>query len=571
MTQLDFADIRTDIVDCLEATRSEFEGLDLPAEASDRLDRAREVLDSDGRLQIALLGEYNAGKSSLVRALTGAEVGIDADVETTEPEAYHWNGVDLIDTPGVQSQSTEIDHDRMARETTIDADLVIFVLTASGFNDRLASCFEHVVGPEGLGLASKTFVVVNKMDQTSAPDEHVLGDIRRAMHPHDDLPVQPAAVRDWLEASSVEGEVGTRLRQRSRMSTLFDRLDTFVDRRGALGRLTRPLQHLERAIDAAREDLSGDDEAVKRRFEYLRRRRHTVERAIAELDEKKSVWTSRIRLGVREDLEGVVGSIDETTSREELEALVDEQMRRARSRLESLRHEIVGDLRAWVSDLRDDLTDIDESPLGRALLEPDESADAAVEAPDFEDSPSHLGDPVRMARKLTDDGLDRFLQKAAASPDALRDTIYQTGKKLGYKFDPWEAVKAGEKLSDVLGKISKAMPVISLGLEIWASYREEREADEREKRLAEARMKVREAFGEMADERADAMGATVDRFREEMLEPVVDSIDEEMEALTRRESNRDAAVGRLGELNRRSRRLRSRIMNDARARGDEVE
>jgi DNA anti-recombination protein RmuC len=115
------------------------------------------------------------------------------------------------------------------------------------------------------------------------------------------------------------------------------------------------------------------------------------------------------------------------------------------------------------------------------------------------------------------------------------------------------------------------MPVISLGLEIWASYREEREADEREKRLAEARMKVREAFGEMADERADAMGATVDRFREEMLEPVVDSIDEEMEALTRRESNREAAVGRLGELNRRSRRLRSRIMNDARARGDEVE
>ena len=53
-------------------------------------------------LTVAFVGQYNAGKSTTISALTGRrDVRIDSDVATNETSVYQWNGIKVIDTPGL--------------------------------------------------------------------------------------------------------------------------------------------------------------------------------------------------------------------------------------------------------------------------------------------------------------------------------------------------------------------------------------------------------------------------------------------------------------------------------------
>ena len=133
-------------------------------------DGAFEVFEAKAKYRVSLLGEFSAGKSSLIMALTGAEVATGAGVTTSETKPFEWKGGTLVDTPGIQAEADNTDHDEIARTSTLDADLILFVLTNERFNDRLATHFHFVAGPDGLGLADKMLVIVNKMDREFDPD-----------------------------------------------------------------------------------------------------------------------------------------------------------------------------------------------------------------------------------------------------------------------------------------------------------------------------------------------------------------------------------------------------------------
>lgn len=75
----------------------------LPAGSEAELDRALAGLRQveRGALAVALVGEFNAGKSSLVNALVGepgAAVGVTPT--TVAADSYDWRGLTLLDTPG---------------------------------------------------------------------------------------------------------------------------------------------------------------------------------------------------------------------------------------------------------------------------------------------------------------------------------------------------------------------------------------------------------------------------------------------------------------------------------------
>ncbi len=111
-----------------------------------------------GPVRLVATGEYNAGKSSLLKALTGAEILIHSDVTTSEVHEYSWHHVLLVDTPGVKAG--EALHDERAEEALRDADLVIFVITVDLFDDATAAHLRHVAFD--LGKLEQMVIVVNK-------------------------------------------------------------------------------------------------------------------------------------------------------------------------------------------------------------------------------------------------------------------------------------------------------------------------------------------------------------------------------------------------------------------------
>ena len=221
------------------------------------------------------------------------ELKTGADVTTTQIAEYPWQGVVLVDTPGVQSQATDVDHDRIARDATVHADLILFVITNELFNDRLAQHLHYVIGKKGLRLAHKTAIVVNKMDRETNPDEVICSEVCRVLGEHRDLPIWFCAAERYLQASKLTGPLQVRFRRESRVDQLMDHIDGFVHDRGLTGRLTTPLQVLEDLLDVAEESLA-DSEEVKNEAELLRRQKRQERRQHDTIDVK---W-GRLRLGV---------------------------------------------------------------------------------------------------------------------------------------------------------------------------------------------------------------------------------------------------------------------------------
>ena len=75
--------------------------------------------------RVMVFGTYNAGKSTLINALIGAEVARVADEPATDKvTTYPWRGFLLDDTPGIDAP---IAHEQVTRAHVETCDAVLFL------------------------------------------------------------------------------------------------------------------------------------------------------------------------------------------------------------------------------------------------------------------------------------------------------------------------------------------------------------------------------------------------------------------------------------------------------------
>ena len=81
-------------------------------------------------LSIMVYGVYNAGKSTLINALAGAEVAATGDIPlTSQVSEYLCGAFKIIDTPGIDAP---IAHEKVTKEQLQKADVIIFVVNPIG-------------------------------------------------------------------------------------------------------------------------------------------------------------------------------------------------------------------------------------------------------------------------------------------------------------------------------------------------------------------------------------------------------------------------------------------------------
>ncbi len=101
-----------------------------------------------GLLTVAFIGQYSAGKSTIISALTGRrDIHIDADIATDKTSDYDWNEIKLIDTPGLFTDRQ--DHDEMTYSAIAKADLLVFCLTHMLFDDYTVENFKKLAYDKG--------------------------------------------------------------------------------------------------------------------------------------------------------------------------------------------------------------------------------------------------------------------------------------------------------------------------------------------------------------------------------------------------------------------------------------
>lgn len=160
-----------------------------------RLNNTIEQLQNT-RPRVIVYGKYNSGKSTLINALIsqrGEEVTATADhPKTAVSKAFDYRGADLLDTPGILAPE---DHEQVAKETLLNAELVLFVVSTQGAFDEAKVVSElHQIIDSG----RPTLIIINDKDG-------YLGFDGEGLHPNLELILQKA--RSNVGQRGVNGQV----------------------------------------------------------------------------------------------------------------------------------------------------------------------------------------------------------------------------------------------------------------------------------------------------------------------------------------------------------------------------
>lgn len=529
-----------------------------PSGWEERLKEAKEGLSIDGTLRVALLGAYSAGKSSLIASLTGADVGIDADVATQEVTPYPWRGLELVDTPGVQADVKDTKHDKLAHEAVVDADLVLFVVSNELFTPRLAEHLHHVISPGGLGMAKKTAIVVNKMDRETNSDEVIISEVTRALGEDVDLPIWLCAARKALQAREAPDKIKGRFMRQSRIPTLIENIDEFVRETGPLGRLLTPIQITEHVLHQA-ESALVDEEGAKDTLELIRRQQRVMTQLENRFSEIQLQNKKKVRSALQQAARTAVEKVEETTTSDDVEILFKSGMTAARAELDNLFEALSGSLRNAFQEALGRLDDISTSDLAVRVSQfaAERGDETTVEAEGK--APGKNPSLPRVAKGGVK-ALGEALEHAAKNPDHMHDIVYNVGKKVfKHKFRPWEAVNKGKALAKWAGKAGKALPFLAAAVDAYANYQEEKVKEERERHRAQMRIALRHAFANQSDIEAKSVEAAIQAFTEGPVREASQQLEEAARSITESRESLDESGRIISRLKTQLRELRSEL------------
>ncbi|WP_028057918.1 Rab family GTPase [Candidatus Solirubrobacter pratensis] len=172
--------------------------------ASDVDEVARYLLNVPDSVAVAVIGEHNVGKTTLIAALTGdpdAHADIAPVIKTDRSRRYitirSGLEIEIWDTPGLGTERWE--HDADVRDRITRADAVVVAVTTELLDDLAREQLRHlVVVGRKLGV---TLFVMTKSDREAVDRDEALEELRQAL-----APVPPSAIEPvWTSAKQVVG------------------------------------------------------------------------------------------------------------------------------------------------------------------------------------------------------------------------------------------------------------------------------------------------------------------------------------------------------------------------------
>jgi GTPase SAR1 family protein len=467
------------------------------------------VLSSDDTVVLVFGGQYGAGKSTIMKALTGREdIAIGAGITTQKANSYDWEGLRVVDTPGVHTELRP-DHDEISYRSIADADLLVFVVTNELFDSHLAQHFRKLATERD--KAHEMMLVVNKMRRCTKGNsleaqDVIREDLRRVLAPFtpEDLRTSfidaEAALESKAETDSV---VARALWKKSGIETFIRTLNGFVRDKRLTGRFTTSLYNLEQVLQEALASESTGDKDVDALEELLLQRRRALLETQDRIPRAIEGEIQRTSSQIRQEGRKVADMINGAANQEE----VDRELRAAQSRVERHTEQLARSVQLVISKQMKDLDEcvgtIATSELAKELLARLEHR--IKEASISPDTMSKLKKASSISSKLGDFLLrNSFTPKAGNlgglfklsqySGTAAHDGVKVIGQFFGKSFKPWEAVKWTRAVAHAGRVLAVAGTVLTFVLQI----KEDADAAQLEEDLRESRSAVRSGFNDAA-------------------------------------------------------------------------
>lgn len=476
------------------------------------LNKELQEYKQEGLISVAFIGQYSAGKSTIISALTGKrDIKIDADIATDKTASYNWNDIKIIDTPGLFTDRA--DHDAITYEAIDKVDLLVFSLTYMLFDSITVENFKKLAYEKG--YAWKMMLVVNKMsDEAGEEAEKIINyrhSLAEALKPYslDDFPVCFIDAKDYCDGIDEDDEF---LGEISRFETFIQELNQFVERRGSLAKLDTPVRIALGAVNDTQAELTRNSGGDSTYFEILNQLSRQVKNERNRV--KIKIQSIALRLAAAIAQEGVklascVGNItseiDWEYKQKTVNLEIDQQYEKAGREIQAVFDEAI-------EDIKQEIEGVFEGNLVQAYIAYiEKSLDACVNHLQDGINVDALRDQFTKLRTIAEfaganilnnasrnflntAGKTGFLRGMDVAGGGLHQAVLGVGKTIGFKFKPWQAVSIAKNIGNFAKFLGPIFAVGALGLDLLEVSKERK----LEQEMADACRQIVSQFQKLA-------------------------------------------------------------------------
>lgn len=539
-----------------QETEATFEHLNL---ATDVLPATMQP--DDGAIKLVFVGQYSAGKSSIIKMISGIETEIGAGITTQKSHVYKWNDLEIIDTPGIQT-GLRADHDEITYDQISKAALLVFVVTNEGFDSHMGAHFRKLAIDQKRG--SNMVLVINKMDRApegnSANQQQIIrDDICKVLDPltPEQLYTTFISTQSYEEyLTEDDEEIKAELLAESGREQLIANLNAFVRSKQVTAKIERPLYTLQEAVRnvSVTEEINILNDAEN----LLNRKQRILQNGKSDAEEEINDLTMECQKGIIELGREAASYLKPGVSEEELKASLNESGRRA----EQLVQECLRGIERTFGRLANTIqVEMDTEMASGSVQKIFGRNNMLVPAEGITDCPreSVIFDGVAAVSKLMGASKSSWnianMDLKSFSGTALHKGILTAGKFFGIKFKPWEAVGYAKNAA-VLGDILR---VASVSLAIFDELKTAYERQENEQKLQEAKEEIKAQYKENAN---SIYGDIMRNVREKLAETVgkeLDNVADNLQKIVEERQKKEECKAVLEKLSEKIDKLRNEI------------
>lgn len=514
----------------------------------------------DGAIKLVFVGQYSAGKSSIIKMISGIETEIGAGITTQESHVYKWNDLEIIDTPGIQT-GLRADHDEITYDQISKAALLVFVVTNEGFDSHMGEHFRKLAINQKRG--SNMVLIINKMDRApegnSANQQQIIrDDICKVLAPMtpEQLYTSFISTQSYEEYLTEEDEeIKAELLAESGREQLIANLNAFVQSRQVTAKIERPLYTLQEAVRNV--SVTDDINMLNDAESLLLRKQRVLQNGQADAEEEINDLTMECQQDIIELGREAASYLKPGVSEEELEASLNESGRRAEQLVQECLRGIERTFGRLANTIKTEMdTEMASSSVQKIFgrnnmpVPAERTTDSPRESAGFDGAAgAELGANLTSAWNIANTGLKSF------AGTAMHEGILSAGKFFGIKFRPWEAVGFA-KSAAVFGAVLSVAGVL---LAIWGKFKSDEERRQKEQELQEAKEEIKAQYKENAN---NIYGDIMRNVREKLAESVgkeLDNVADNLQQIAEERQKKEACMAVLEKLSEKIDKLCNEI------------
>lgn len=479
-------------------------------EAAQKLKESYQNIRDEEKICLSFVGQYSAGKSTIIKALTGnADILIDSDIATSVVTRYAWgSNFLLVDTPGLNTDENP-EHDQMTQEAISASDLLVYCITSDLFREVTRNDFKHLAD----AYRAKLLLVINKMNKETGSYEslvdHYSETINKTLAPEYSLADFHHFffdAKDYLEGLEEEDED---LIEDSHFVPFIEELDRIIRIKGQTGKFLTPITLMIDSIDSALVELE-DDEHVREGKQLIQKICRTVE------DKKKNfvrVCNDDIqKLSHRYIQKGdeIALSLDDkgfSFTNQDFQVFSDPIQ-------EQLNNAIQSHFEAYAAEVDEEVARVMNSEMAIHFFEEDQRRlDRNIESTK-NNAGEVIGKIQQSIGNVSANAAPRItatLSRMANITDGQKITIWtvngsdlhqivkKIGGRLGHKFKPYEALKISKKFAEISTWLGPALTGVGTAIDLIGMLVEKSS----EKKTEQSREATKVIFKGYAEETAD--------------------------------------------------------------------